>query len=288
MTRKTFTRLIEKTAAKKRTALDRAMGEAAKLGKPTTAGLAGGIGLGSILAAAGALARDGDSNPSILTNPLLLGALGATGGYLAGNAFDRLPTKPDKDYSALSKLSLLGLAAGVGIPGSAIAGEDIAERLRDAKNYYKATTVNMLPRKDGMGLLFDVAAGRVRSGGDVTALSRQELEELGTAGREYAKAMRRAGRTEEASILAREFRTTPPPQADEKGMKLIRRAIEKARFSQYSPYRWAHALNPIKGKKLLDQLGRFASKNRTLAGIAGGSLLLGSGGLIANKLLNRD
>lgn len=285
MTRKTFTRLIEKTAAKKRTALDRAMGEAAKLGKPTTAGLAGGIGLGSILAAAGALARDGDSNPSILTNPLLLGALGATGGYLAGNAFDRLPTKPDKDYSALSKLSLLGLTAGVGIPGSAIAGEDIAERLMNAENYYKATTANMLPKTEGMGLLFDVAAGRGRHG---RRLSRQELEELGTAGREYADAMRRAGRTEEASILAREFRTTPPPQADEKGMKLIRRAIEKARFSKYSPYRWAHALNPMKGKKLLDQLGRFASKNRTLAGIAGGSLLLGSGGLIANKLLNRD
>ena len=160
MTRETFTKLIEKTAAKKRTALDRAMGEAAKLGKPTTAGLAGGIGLGSILAAAGALARDGDSNPSILTNPLLLGALGAAGGYFAGNAFDKLPVKSDKDRRALSRLSLLGLAAGVGIPGSAIAGEDTAEKLRDAERYYRATTANMRPKRDGMGLLFDVAAGR--------------------------------------------------------------------------------------------------------------------------------
>lgn len=117
--------------------LDSILDNVKDVSKPTSTGIRAGLGLGSILAAAGAIARSGDDSrkSSILTNPLLLGALGTVGGYLGGNAFDRIKTVEKKEKPGLAVPGLLG-AGGILQLGKDVAKKDIEKKdAQILKNY---------------------------------------------------------------------------------------------------------------------------------------------------------
>lgn len=126
----------EKTAASAR---DKARQFAADAGRPTATGIATGAGLGTLLAALGAMSRasdDGGSH-SLLSNPLLLGAAGAGLGYVGGNLLGSVKTT--NRHTGGGILPLLVDAAGVGglmHLGGRFASEDNLARLTAARTSY--------------------------------------------------------------------------------------------------------------------------------------------------------
>ena len=305
MTKKTLNLLIKK-ASRKNSAVAKAMEAAAKLGKPTTSGLVAGAGLGSILAAAGALSREGEpeENNSIFSNPLLLGALGATGGYLAGNAFDKTPVTPSRRNNGLSLSSLALLGGGVGTIGSRIAAEDIMDKLHTTgSNYDKA--LGQVPRSlldrlqvrnDNELKKIDLksvkdselvkairqrarASGKPISSDVARTLAQSIRNDYRVAQNEYARALREAGKVEDALFMGENFYGYGNKRPEKLGLK----ALEKLRFSKYSPVRWAKALNPLKGGKLIEQLTRTAVRNPKTTAIAALAALAGGGKAIYDK-----
>lgn len=305
MTRKTLDVLIKKASKKRSKALDKAMETAAKLGKPTTTGIVAGAGLGSILAAAGAISREGESeeNTSILSNPLLLGTLGATGGYLAGNAFEKIPVEPRrKNRLSLSSLALLG--GGVGTIGSRIAAEDIMNKLHLAGSNYdralgqvpRSLLDRLQVRNDNELKKIDLKSvkdsdlvrairrraadnGRPISSDSARTLAQSIRRDYRVAQNDYARALREAGKVEDALFMGENFYGYGNKRPEKLGL----RALEKLRFSKYSPWRWAKALNPLKGGKLIEQLTRTAIRNPKTTAIAALAALAGGGKAIYDK-----
>jgi hypothetical protein len=280
----------------KESALDKAMAAAEKAGKPTTSGIVTGAGLGTILAAIGALNRSGQDpdETSALSNPLLLGALGATGGYLAGNAFER--HKPKRSTHEMSLSALAGLLGGTGIAGTMLAKED-AKDLLTAKKQKFDDILGMINRNaripeivapDGTRS-YDLGktertrtVGRGRNARTVTDTipinrSAQDIKEFNDAQKELSKAYRRAG--DELSAI-RETGFKRPE-------KLGRRALEWLRSSSYSPVNWLRSMNPFTlsvkpggeaGLKLLgSRFGNIITRNPKLSSLAALSLLAGGG-----------
>jgi len=305
MTRKTLNFLIKK-AAKKQTAVDKAMNVAAKLGKPTTTGIVSGAGLGAILAAAGALSRSGE-NPeenSVLSNPLLLGALGATGGYLAGNALDKIPTGPNRKDNNLSLSSIGLLGGGLGTLGTMVSADDIAKNIAEKGREY-SKVYDRLPDSirrfhagaDSFGLskvdldkVDDItlekalknrlnSLGRSATDDQIKQLAKSLRADYTNASSSYARALRGAGKIDDAILMGDKFYWYGKNPPNKLGWKIL----DKIRFSKYSPVRWAKAMNPLKGTKLLSQLGRVASRNRTATALAALAALAGGGKAIYDK-----
>lgn len=264
MTRDELHTLIK---AAKSSAVDKAMETASKLGKPTSTGIAAGAGLGAILAAAGALSRQGE-NPddvSILSNPLLLGALGATGGYLAGNAFEKMPARrANKNVGTLSLAAMLG---GGGTLGNLLAKQDAydvlngyvdstGKKVRGARNKYEAIMARAIAAKNN----------------GITPRAR-DLELLAGRTEAYSKALRRAGLYEEAARAAN-FKPSK---------SLLDRIFEKTVNHPFSPVSWVRGTyNTARRGTLLKVLTH--SKARVPAAIAGLALLAGGGKAIYDKV----
>ena len=283
MTKKTLDLLIKKAAGKKETALDKAMSTAAKLGKPTTSGLVAGTGLGAILAAAGALSREGDEpgESSVLSNPLLLGTIGATGGYLAGNAFERAPVDKPKSNGSISNLSKLLAAGGVGTFGTMLAKQDILDKLEAATSKYNSelSKLPLLARNtvDELGRTKVDFSRLAKPTSEAELASFKAMaEQFGKARKEYANALRDAGRIDDAVFHGM------PKSPD--GLKLRAKIIEKLRFSPYSPFRWGKALTPAKGKLVLSLIKRTARSNPKLTTLAALTALAGGGKAVYDKV----
>jgi hypothetical protein len=264
MTRNELSTLIKSA---KSTAADKAMETAAKLGKPTSTGIAAGAGLGAILAAAGALSRHGEdpSDVSILSNPLLLGALGTAGGYLAGNAFENMPARrANKNISTTALLAMLG---GGGTLGNMLAKQDAYEDLNGIVD--KSGKRIGGARKKYEDLLAKATASK---GKNLKPLAR-EKELLAGRAKNYSEALRRAGLYEEAAA-AGVFRPSK---------SLLEGILEKARFHPMSPVSWARgAFNTARKGTLLKAFTR--PKARIPAAIAGLALLAGGGKAIYDKV----
>lgn len=264
MTRSRLDAMIKQAKSAK----DRAMEAAAILGKPTSTGIAAGAGLGAILAAAGALSRSGDDeeNASVLSNPLLLGSIGAAGGYLAGNAFDRMPTRrANKDVSGLALAALLG---GGGTLGNMLAKQDAYDVLNGYVDSAGKRVRGTRRKYEAIKTMIDDA---VRNRGITPSARDSEL----LAGRReaYSKALRRAGLYEEAAQAA-EF--TP-------SKSLFGRILERARNHPVSPVSWVRgAFNTARRGTLLKALTR--PRGRIPAAIAGLALLAGGGKAIYDKV----
>lgn len=278
-----------------KSARDKAMETAALLGKPTSTGIAAGAGLGTILAAAGALSRSGedDKDVSFLSNPLLLGTLGATGGYLAGNAFDKMPAR--RTHKDVSKLSLLGLLGGGGALGTMLAKEDANQLLyglRGAKG-------DLLKRK-GQAILPGIADKfndivthhRLRKGlkdGIMefeTALPTKVLNKFNDAQKEYTTALRRAGLYDDAKRLG----GFVPDK------NWVMRMFDKAINHPVSPISWLRSTYNLakrktllkalvgKGIKLKNGVQMGGMLRRTPARLAALALLAGGGKAIYDKV----
>jgi len=116
----------EEKKADDMSARDKAMELASKAGRPTSTGIAAGAGLGSILAALGALHRmnsDG-GDTSILSNPVLLGLLGAAGGYVGGNL---LSDSTDGVVAKKNSRPNVSIPASIGTLGTLELGRRIAK-----------------------------------------------------------------------------------------------------------------------------------------------------------------
>lgn len=270
MTKQAFRELVKKA---KMSAKEKAEELALLAGKPTGTGVAAGAGLATLLAAAGSLARSGEDpeNTSVLSNPLLLGSLGAAGGYLVGNAFERAPVhRADKD---LSWKALLGLAGGVGGLGSIVAKDDLDRELERAERDFR-NVARRIPKRDIDGVTHyligpDTAHGEIN-------LPPDEYSAFKRARSEYRDALLRAGREADAIEHAS---YTPPGES-----KLLSRIMSRLRNSPYSPVQWARALNPMKGRGLIGQLSRIIRNRPVATGAAGLALLAGGGKAIYDKL----
>lgn len=245
MNKQAVKRMIKSAKA---SAKDKAMEIAANLGKPTSAGLVTGAGLGTILAALGAIKRNGEDpdNTSIMSNPLLLGTLGAAGGYLAGNALDKAPSvRADKE---LSNSALLGLAGGAGLLGTSIAKQDAEDKLKPIERHFKTITRQIPQTVNGETGSIEYHLNKRRNRSDKLVnkplprtrkeieRAREELLDFNKTKDELSTALRRAGKYEEAKTLTG---YTHPE-------KLGRRFIEKLKNSPVSPISWLRALNPLK------------------------------------------
>lgn len=190
------------------------------VGAPTTTGVASGLGLGAILATLGSLsnANKSDKEKTLLTNPLILGTLGAAGGYLAGNALEKMPATREKE---LSDLSLLGILGGIGGVGSLIADDDAREIFRARSTRYRNIQHDSL----GNPIKFD-------------SLSDSEKQIWLKAEERYQRALKRLGRYKESDSI--DFIRKRPPSS------LTKKIIERLRYSSYSPVNIAKALNPFK------------------------------------------
>ena len=251
-----------------KSAKDKAMETAAVLGKPTSTGIAAGAGLGAILAAAGALSRSGDDeeNASVLSNPLLLGSLGAVGGYLAGNAFDRIPTtRANKDLSTLSLASLIG---GGGTLGSLLAKQDAYDVLNGYVNRAGRRVQGARGKYEAIKTIMDNATKKKK----ITPHAK-DRELFGRRREAYSKALRRAGLYEEATSAA-DF--TP-------SKSLLGRIYEKAKNHPFSPVSWVRgAYNTASRGTILKALTH--PKARIPAAVAGLALLAGGGKAIYDKV----
>ena len=241
MTKQAVKRMIK---AAKKSAKDKALETAARLGKPTSTGVVTGLGLSAILAALGALHRDGSGNGSLLSNPAVLAALGATGGYLAGNALHTSPSVRDsKEMSALAALGLLG---GVGTFGTMLAKQDARALLEAKKDNWNAVrrllgrnpNYDLTERTDPVTLrnTYGLEARR----GTVAPLDK---ELFNSAKEELSTAYRRTGDIEGAIREAMYERPTNPRTGN---LRLGRVLWDKIRNSSYSPWRWLNSLNPLK------------------------------------------
>lgn len=271
MTKKAFVELVKKA---KMSAKDKAEELAIMAGKPTGTGVAAGAGLATLLAAAGALARSGEDpeNTSVLSNPLLLGSLGAAGGYLAGNAFERAPVRrKNKD---LSWAALLSLAGGVGRLGTLVAQDDIDRELERAERNFN-NIARRIPKRDIDGVTHyligpDTAHGEIN-------LPPDEYRAFKRARGEYRDALLRAGREADAIEHASYIPPTREPTR-------IKKITDWLRKSPYSPVQWAKSLNPSKGGRLLGQIARIIRRRPWAAGAAGLALLAGGSKAIYDKL----
>ena len=85
---------------------------------PSTTGALTGAGLGALLASLGYISRANDpkKNKSFMSNPALLGALGAVGGYAGGNILENLPAtftkRPEGFYGNVKSLANDVVAGG--------------------------------------------------------------------------------------------------------------------------------------------------------------------------------
>ena len=255
------------------TATSKAMRKAVELGKPTSTGIAAGAGLGAIMAALGAASRSGDGTDSILTNPLLLGGLGAAGGYLAGNAFEGIQTPPPpKPESNADKITAaLGLAA-LGRSASKRKSRDILNALMN-DNPVGGHGFNRMVNRQGIirarGLsadikdiqevrdLRDMLVRKARRAGDYAA----ERRILEAAGLDYAD-------------TARSLRS---------------RLLSGLTESYNSPRRWLSGLNVLNrnsAKALLRTLNPLSLRGWT--GKAGLAALAAGGGHFAYRKLKKD
>lgn len=301
MTRNRLHTLIKQA---KSTAKDKAMAAAALAGKPTSTGIAAGASLGTILAALGAISRSGEdpNKVSILSNPLLLGALGATGGYLAGNAFDNAPTK--RARKDISGLALAGILGGGGTLGTMLAKEDALELLhglRDANGRHVLdSTGNAVLR--GSSRLFDNYASRLNSKWnaglreftDLGSLTPDELKEFSKAQKEYVTHLRRAGKYPEAARLG-----GIGPESS-----MLGRLIDKVVNHPASPISWGRSLRNLAMRgtllkalvgpesvvkvngNVLERMGNILRRpgTRVPAALAGLALLAGGGKALYDKL----
>lgn len=279
MNKQAVKRMIKSAKA---SAKDKAMEIAANLGKPTSTGVVTGAGLGTILAALGAMKRNGEDpeNTSIMSNPLLLGTLGATGGYLAGNALDKVPsTSSEKE---LSNSALAGLAGGAGLLGSSIAKQDAEDKLKPLERHFKTIT-RRLPfdiNSDGV-IEYHPGYTRNRKGKLVKTRLRtrkeverakEELLDFTKTKSELSTTLRRAGKYEEAKTL------TGYVHPD----KIGRRFIEKLKNSPMSPVSWLRALNPLKKGRsgyrfVMPAIGKAIRNNPVKSRLAALALLAGGG-----------
>lgn len=284
MTRNDLNKLI-KSAAKKRTAFDTAKLTAAlsNIAKPTGTGVAAGAGLGTILAAAGALSRSGEdpSNTSILSNPLLLGALGATGGYLAGNAFERAPAVRDNKDISLSALA--ALAGGTGTLGTLAAKDKAKADLHSAEKSFN----NLLKLKINGG-----AENLINQGTTIRDRTRVKTykvnDNLGAGSKarherilnkklkDFSNALRRNGRFTEAIENAGYVRPN----------NVLERILERARNSSYSPYRWIATPieTKLKGGNLMNLFRKTVRRHKLPATLGGLALLAGGSKAIYDKV----
>lgn len=250
MTRSRLNAMIKQAKSAK----DKAMETAAMLGKPTSTGIAAGAGLGAILAAAGALSRSGedDENVSVLSNPLLLGSLGAAGGYLAGNAFEKTPThRANKDISGLARLGLLG---GAGTLGAILAKEDAKELLyglRDEsgkliKNKGKAVSLGAKKVFDDIVKKHNLREAKLDNGIASFKIPANDSvrAEFNEAQKNYIDALKRSGRYSDAM---REAGFTP-------SKSLFARMLDRAVNHPFSPVSWARS---TKNLALRGSLGRI-------------------------------
>ena len=278
-----------------KSAKDKAMETAALLGKPTSTGIAAGAGLGAILAAAGALHRSGEdpSNTSVLSNPLLLGALGATGGYLAGNAFEKAPVHRAKKN--LSTLALAGLLGGGGTLGSLLAKQDAFDVLndvveRDAKGNItkhlaegaRTKFLNAINPAKNLGIRVHMDDGGIHywlpnngkgKGAQLSGSELKELENLSKLQENYATALKRTGQYEKAMRHA--------------GFKpseyMLGRLWDRIKHHPFSPVSWTRgAINTARRGTFIKAFTH--PKARTAAGIAGLALLAGGGKALYDKL----
>lgn len=281
MTKKAFVELVKRAKSAK----DKAEELALMAGKPTSTGVAAGAGLAALLASAGAIARSGEDpeNTSILSNPLLLGSLGAAGGYLAGNAFERAPTRrADKD---LSWAAMLGLGGGAGRLGALLAKEESLEKLPELKRDFRNISRRVLtvPSETTPGAL-EFLPGHIRRNGKTvqvvphTARERKalarELKEFGRSQKAYQAELLGAGKTRRA---IREAGYKVPE-------KLGDRILDFLKHSYKSPYRWIKALDPRKGGDILRRAANVAARRPWAAGAAGLALLAGGGKAIYDKV----
>ena len=280
MTKQAVKRMIK---VAKKSAKDKAMEIAANLGKPTSTGVLTGAGLGTIMAALGALSRNGDypGESSILSNPALLAAAGMAGGYLAGNAFHNAPTV--RENKEMSNLALLGLLGGTGTISTLLSKLDARSRLAVEKNLFKAITrrgVAKVPTPEGgvelhPGFKRDIATGELKP----VPFSDADLREYRNGLERYQKAVLRAEGPRKATLEA-----MYEPHA-----KWYGRLYERLKNSPYSPVSWGRSLNPFKdairrnspsGAKLIGRQLAALFKNRHTripASIASALLLAGGG-----------
>lgn len=286
MTKKAFRELVKKA---KMSAKEKAEELAIMAGKPTSTGVAAGAGLAALLASMGMLSRSGENpkNTSVLSNPLLLGSLGAAGGYLAGNALDRAPARrANKDLSWLSIASLLG---GAGVLGTNLAKEEGAEQLKAVEQDFANASRHVPQRPDLDGGIryfpgFEEVATTTGKGKNKKVKTeikpiadrvkqRQAMNEFREAQEAYHTGLLRAGKLERALKEGYIPKSTA-----------IDRLVEAFKHSPKSPYRWLSAGMPWPGKKLLERLYNVAVKHPTSTSLAGLALLAGGGKAIYDKV----
>lgn len=250
------------------TATDKAMRKAVELGKPTSTGIAAGAGLGAIMAALGAASRSGDGTDSILTNPLLLGGLGAAGGYLAGNAFEGIPAySPPEPESNLDKITAaLGLAA---------LGRSSA-KMRSIDSLNSPVVARLTRRLDGIAAI-DAARSRGRN-----ILLSREARDL----RDHL--VRRARMAGDHDAVRRILESTGV--APEDAVQSIKARLKNGLTTSYnSPRRWLGGLN-VFDRRTRNALGRVLNplSRRGWTGKAGLAALLAGGGHFAYRKLKKD
>lgn len=221
-------------------AKDKAMSLAAKAGRPTSTGMLAGAGLGSILAALGAVSRSGDDNPSILSNPLLLGALGTAGGYLGGNLLHNIKTvtetPAEKSSPSIAVPGAASLAGTLGL-GGFIAKDDRKATEKAIEKRFKVLHKEML------------SATRAATKTNKT-VPLEQVKKYIDARSEYQKVLERKGKDIKA-VFGND-------------VKPLLSKSEKLRSSSFNPTRQLKALNPFKKidgqrvslpKQILKQLG---------------------------------
>lgn len=228
MTMNGLTRLVKQA---RQSAKEKATEWAERLGRPTSTGIATGAGLGTVLAAIGALKREGEKDPGVLTNPLLLGTIGATSGYLAGNAFERAPAKRNSRDMSLS--ALLGLAGGAGWLGSRLSKLDAELAVPGLKKEFDRLVTN-----GGLAGGYTPEGARIIKDLPAT-LTQDEVNEFRSARKKLSDTLRRAGRTEDA-VLEGVYRL---PQKD--SPKSAGKFKDWWNVSNKSPKNIFKALNPL-------------------------------------------
>lgn len=230
--------------------------------KPSSTGVLAGAGIGTTLGALGYLKNKDlpDSQKSLLTNPALLAALGASGGYLAGNAYEQIPTSsPLSLNDNLNRAAILGLAGGTGYIGSELSGALAKkESVLAAKEY--SNTLKKLTHNGKIDLdkLHPIAKAHL-----------YDKEEV------LAKALKRKGAFGYADDIYR-IRNGKTPS-------LSTKVLDRVLYSKYSPLSWLRA--PVK----LIQHGKLLKASRKVLGskrgiVAAAAILAGAGKLTYDKL----
>ena len=216
-------------------AKDKAMAIAEMLGKPTSTGVATGLGLATILAAAGALNKKDGGEGSVLSNPLVLAALGAGGGYLAGNALENAPVRTEDHEISLPALGFL--LSGLGVAGRHAAISQAEKQLPGLAQQWAAHTRGLTPRifygENGRGPAVKRWDEAVAQLGDP-----QFEKDFKATQKEYGTALRRAGQKAHAI----EIGAYAPPESR------LGRIMDSIKESPNSPVSWLRSANPLKGR----------------------------------------